>query len=350
MNCPKCGFSQPKDRYCASCGIDMETYRPAPPPLWKQLLVNPAFLIALTFGIVMGSVGYIRMKQREEVASRAALLKSGPIIVEQGRETPSPESASNASMEGPPADSARAAVSEPPPPPPAPTVAADATASSSAPAAAGGAAATVVPTSKSLASASPETKTSDAKAEKKIVVNAYYTEVDKQALAQLIEEAQAGGQFTDFGDFKSGAIAGVADRLGTAQGVKVLQKVSKSFDSKSFQQQWFVGNRSANEEDVGLTTLVVIEPSSDNHIRGEVEILRSLHEGAEGVIKKSYPISGFDLSPKWGWMVSLTLPRVEQFPDEEIGQEGLLRLFKSSRFKNGDTEFTLFLDFDSRSP
>ena len=28
QDCPRCGFVQPKDRYCASCGLDIESYRP----------------------------------------------------------------------------------------------------------------------------------------------------------------------------------------------------------------------------------------------------------------------------------------------------------------------------------
>lgn len=39
--CPKCGFQQPKDRYCAKCGVDTESYkRPKESP------------VSLTFGIL----------------------------------------------------------------------------------------------------------------------------------------------------------------------------------------------------------------------------------------------------------------------------------------------------------
>ncbi len=39
--CPKCGFVQPKDRYCANCGVDTESYRPPPPSFGMQILQSP---------------------------------------------------------------------------------------------------------------------------------------------------------------------------------------------------------------------------------------------------------------------------------------------------------------------
>lgn len=41
VNCPKCNFSQPKDTYCAKCGIEMDAYRPEKKPILKVLIKNP---------------------------------------------------------------------------------------------------------------------------------------------------------------------------------------------------------------------------------------------------------------------------------------------------------------------
>lgn len=47
MDCPRCGFSQPDDRFCANCGLNVETYRAKPKPLIQRLLSNPAsYLVA----------------------------------------------------------------------------------------------------------------------------------------------------------------------------------------------------------------------------------------------------------------------------------------------------------------
>lgn len=55
VNCPRCGFSQPKDKYCAQCGVDMETYKPRRAPIFKRLLSNPAsFLVVFILSVLLG--------------------------------------------------------------------------------------------------------------------------------------------------------------------------------------------------------------------------------------------------------------------------------------------------------
>lgn len=45
INCPRCGFSQPQDQYCAQCGVDMQKYKPKEQPLLVQIFGNTAFQI-----------------------------------------------------------------------------------------------------------------------------------------------------------------------------------------------------------------------------------------------------------------------------------------------------------------
>ncbi len=44
--CGKCGFTQPKDVYCANCGVNLEKYRPEKPPKLVQLAKDPYFQIS----------------------------------------------------------------------------------------------------------------------------------------------------------------------------------------------------------------------------------------------------------------------------------------------------------------
>jgi hypothetical protein len=37
INCPRCGFSQPKDQYCAQCGVDMEAFKPKADPVLQKI-------------------------------------------------------------------------------------------------------------------------------------------------------------------------------------------------------------------------------------------------------------------------------------------------------------------------
>lgn len=47
VNCPRCGFSQPNDQYCAQCGIDMQSFKQKKQPLVKLLLDNAGVQVGI---------------------------------------------------------------------------------------------------------------------------------------------------------------------------------------------------------------------------------------------------------------------------------------------------------------
>lgn len=55
--CPRCGFSQPEDQYCARCGVNMYTYKPAEKSAFKKLTENVAVQIVflLAAAVIAGS-------------------------------------------------------------------------------------------------------------------------------------------------------------------------------------------------------------------------------------------------------------------------------------------------------
>jgi hypothetical protein len=53
INCPKCNFLQPKDQYCAQCGVNMETYRPPTAPLYQRILSNWMVQLGLLFVLIL---------------------------------------------------------------------------------------------------------------------------------------------------------------------------------------------------------------------------------------------------------------------------------------------------------
>lgn len=64
VNCPKCHFLQPKDQYCANCGVNMETWRPPQRPLWKRLVTNWIFQLTLLFLVIFVLVLQDSFKER----------------------------------------------------------------------------------------------------------------------------------------------------------------------------------------------------------------------------------------------------------------------------------------------
>ena len=66
VNCPRCGFSQPKDQYCAQCGVDMQSFKPKEIPLLNKILGNTGLQIALLFIVAIFVGQYIFHSQEPQ--------------------------------------------------------------------------------------------------------------------------------------------------------------------------------------------------------------------------------------------------------------------------------------------
>jgi hypothetical protein len=64
INCPRCGFSQPKDQYCAQCGIDMQSFKPKEEPALTRFFGNTGVQIALLL-IAAAFVGQYIIRSEE---------------------------------------------------------------------------------------------------------------------------------------------------------------------------------------------------------------------------------------------------------------------------------------------
>jgi len=70
MDCPRCGFSQPKDQFCANCGLNLEQFQPAPKPVTQKLASNPYIIGALVAFIIGGL--FIYLKNQSSPSSQVA--------------------------------------------------------------------------------------------------------------------------------------------------------------------------------------------------------------------------------------------------------------------------------------
>lgn len=81
IECPKCHFVQPKDRYCANCGIDMENFQAKPPPLLNRITNSPLLYVFLFVGSI-AILAFIIATQPDSRIARTAkwVLSSGEDI------------------------------------------------------------------------------------------------------------------------------------------------------------------------------------------------------------------------------------------------------------------------------
>ena len=70
VNCPKCGFSQPQDQYCASCGVDMLAFKPKEKPVYLRIVANTAFQLSTIALVVLSFFLVIHHQQKLELAAR----------------------------------------------------------------------------------------------------------------------------------------------------------------------------------------------------------------------------------------------------------------------------------------
>ncbi|MCB0412239.1 MAG: hypothetical protein KDD22_06915 [Bdellovibrionales bacterium] len=68
MECPRCGFTQPKDRYCANCGLDVEVYEPASIPVGQKIAKDPRLYIFGALALILG-IGYFIYQAQNQVGT-----------------------------------------------------------------------------------------------------------------------------------------------------------------------------------------------------------------------------------------------------------------------------------------
>lgn len=91
IECPRCGFAQPKDQYCASCGTDIEKFLAKPKPVWVQLLQNPNLHLSLIGILIVVVVGYIFYSQGARVTREMSQLLDHPLLSrDAGNDEPIP--------------------------------------------------------------------------------------------------------------------------------------------------------------------------------------------------------------------------------------------------------------------
>lgn len=70
MNCPKCGFEQPVDQYCAKCGVDMAKTLKNSSGL-KGLFKNPAVIAGLV--VLLGGIGFAGYRSSVQNAEKSSI-------------------------------------------------------------------------------------------------------------------------------------------------------------------------------------------------------------------------------------------------------------------------------------
>lgn len=337
VNCPKCGFQQPTDKYCAQCGVDMETFKPAAPPLVQRIFGNTIVQLSLLV-VVAGGIGTFLYKNGPTKAETTASTRSSQLQINSNAnssETPPPFA--DASFEGQmapvPADlEAQATEGQPQA-----LVATSGTPESAVAVGAG--------------DATAEKRSVAAVSGPSLVVT--YAEVPRASFQALVDATHTvpNGAYLDFNGYSAGILPGLREKLnGSNFRMTVLHKETRSVASAKT-LQWFYGLKDPRtSSDIGFTTFVMLADTdpNDNNLRGSMDVQRGWREPAPNGFeyqRRNFPAE-FEITTRTGFFMAGVMPPRANIPnEEELTSIDVFKILRSAPFQRGESEFVIFVEF-----
>ncbi|WP_413559977.1 hypothetical protein [Bdellovibrio sp. HCB209] len=335
VSCPRCGFQQPQDKYCAQCGVDMESYKPQAAPWYQSFFKSTAVQLSLLVAVAGGGGFYIYNN---------GSTSNADIATTQARPTVQINASQNL----------------PPPPPAAPEISPTEQPSVAAAQTADGLTITESASTVAAASVTPtEAKPDDLKKEARALaaktsgphLTVYYAEVVRPTLGRFMEASRGTGQFMTFADYSAGIIPAIGGRV-QAAGVKILHKEERNLNNaKTLQWSYGIKDRGNPAVEIGLTTFFELADVEGNSIRGNLEIQRTWREaGASGgfeVQRKSFPAI-FEIGGETGFFMTGVMPTQSNLEnDDELTSIDVYKVLRSPQFRAGESEFVIFVEYDN---
>lgn len=352
INCPRCGFSQPKDRYCAQCGIDMDAYKPPQAPLLRRTLGHPA--LQLGFVILLGgAVGLsLWQRNRDDLDDRVRYLKSG---VQVSTSTEADTDPANAPDSEPKAlgeettAEANAAFAEEASDLASAGADVDKTrATGPAPEGTAAAVAATAPNGGAPAGSSTVSAGGD-----RIVFRLTAVEASSRYLQQvLFPDSRQTGQINNIGDYVAGLIPDLSRRLsGNNPDLKVLLKEERPIEVGRA-LQFFQGLRQGDAlNEVGFTYHILLTQAEADNYRAQIEIVRSAKigggPGSPPALQKTPFPADFDLNEGAAFfMAGLMMRGAPTESENELVGVRPFQILRSSAYRSQASEYIVFIEFD----
>jgi hypothetical protein len=295
----------------------MEAFHPKKASFISRLLSHPALHISIIFVLVFIAVAYIRSQKQQTFLQQVAQMPKGPAVLKKSNSNELPNQV---------AEEPIAPESNQPPSSPENNEK------------------NVVLTSLSsnlvneLTPVTQETKTATH------TLKAIYTEVDKTILNRWVTNMQSIGQYFE-ADFKIGVLPQIQKELESDKSIVSYDSFEKKMDLTQQKIDWFTG-KSTDGADLGFRQQMMATEIDRGVIKVELKIVRTII----ATDPKSFELD-IDLPPQSGLVIWGILPKSFSFsPEESLNPASFFQVFKSERYKNQRTEFTIVYLFDTPSP
>lgn len=355
VNCPKCGFSQPKDKYCANCGVDMESFRPNPPSAWQKLSSNTSVLLGVLALAIFASYFYIN-SSKNDTASSTPNSGARFLVKNTVSEAGSDSSATNnvnetISNETTEATDENAVVS---------SAAESTTLTTLAPAEMSGQLAVAAPAEMIAAKDASSLNSREIDAPQQLVkqfqgpglsISVYFVEVPIATVEQWSKSSRAINetQFQISGNYISGLLNNVSTQM-TSPGLKIIHRETGVVSSRSPVLQFFSGvkHRSGDIElDQGIAFYAGLSVTGDNRLAVELDLQKALLENNQ-MLREAHQAS---LNPalNQGAFIAMKLPRNFSFEARDYSKSAdWFQIFASPSFKANRSDFTVILQLEPK--
>lgn len=359
VKCPKCGFDQPKDTYCANCGIEMESFKPKKPPILKQVIKSPLFSLFLFIALGYGSFLYLKNPSEFEKSLLHSLgIKkktlssphtSPPLTPSQTPKPPNPPPPPAA-----PAPRGDKIVAAPPNPQEILTAAETASTQASTPAPGD---APPKPDPTPAPTPSSQTDSTDSRSnlmdrntldsiKGPLVVEIRFIEAPLHLIQNFLSEAadNAGG---DTGDMSYAIVKNAAPWLNQSA-FKELDRLLKKVPDVKKRLQWFSGAHDPETgSPIGLDFQISIQERVGGHLIGDLFISRSIADHTSTGVTTQRKEFTTHFETDVGSLIGLSgvMPRIELKNDESVFQDSLLKIFMSPNFIKGESDLLILLQF-----
>jgi len=152
---------------------------------------------------------------------------------------------------------------------------------------------------------------------------------------------QAAGQYAE-ADWRMGMLPNLEKRIAEDRSIVTLESAEKSFDSNHSTHEWFNG-KSSDGQEFGIKTSLSLRDWDGSQVRGEIKIVRTLDSSDLKVIE-----SDLEAPPSAGWVIWKVLnPKANLSREFFLDPKSFFQIYRSARFKNERSDFTIFLVFDT---
>lgn len=319
IHCPRCGFSQPQDRYCAQCGVDMQTYRPQVIPIWKKIISHPTFQIAVVIGVavylslhfIQKSIydpgnpkrpySFLRILSPEVTPTTNDVNLSASQNLQQQVSATSESSPQDDTDKNVMAFDGQNQIAD-----------------------------NNLDRPTNSTNNNPNASTNNEINNNPIRVTFY--EIDRQILTQFFNESQNNGMLTTTNDLSIGLISNIDKKLSPSNPrIQLIHQENPTIDlNKEISLSY------GNVENELLIRIDSID-TTDANLKGHIEINRTWKDGPEG--------EQFEISNNTGFYISGLIPRKSGLEQDSLLKQGPFQILSSKRFQNRDSEIVMFIEF-----